>query len=322
MVWNIFLTYIVVSEILFFAWIFYSVKFCGGCGITFDRGATSSQKASFVGLVGLLMLITAPFGLPILLVSVTRNYLAARRGFQKLSRLYKEIFLEPLHEANIPVELKDYLDEQTPAAIAMEFENLGDYWLKDEPVNSKARIFLHSSGRVFAEAGITFETLYCETISFLEDGTMVTSAICEPIAKFAQFEQHGVFVNCVPEVGMLELIESHFEYLESTSKRMGQSVREISKSNWKEFYQYQNHKFGTARFELGELAEPPDQCEFPQPALQAAAKSATLDAHESQQEFASEDHDGITRQTSGTMKTVASGSREKTSNIDLATRSP
>ena len=44
----------------------------------------------------------------------------------------------------------------------------------------------------------------------------------------------------------------------------GQKVRMISESEWKDYYRYDNSKFALARYETGDMATPPHECEFPE----------------------------------------------------------
>ena len=103
--------------------------------------------------------------------------------------------------------LREHIEDNAPAAQELGYELLGDLWLKPEPYNSKARLYLHPDGKSFAEIGVTLDTYYCEMISFLQDGTVISTAACEPFDVAAKMKQHGYVVQFVPEGNLLELLE-------------------------------------------------------------------------------------------------------------------
>lgn len=264
MIWQILLSYLVLSEVVFFYWIWSSVNFCDEIGTRVDVTTMSAwQKFRMYSVINLLMLVAAPFALPVMAFFLAKWYREATKEHEALFRLYKEMNLEPLHPSNMPKELGAYIEEHSPAAIAMNFEELGDYWLKDEPYNSKARIFMSQDKTTFCEIGVTFDILYCETISFLEDGSLLSTANCEPFGKPAPREKLGWYINAIDEADMLQVLEAHAEYVDSVMARTNKSVRTMSKSIWKDYYHYHNHKYGQVRFGLGETDAPPEKCVFP-----------------------------------------------------------
>ena len=109
----------------------------------------------------LLIILTAPVTLIMMVNTVISCLRESRRVYQELAGNFRAMLLEPLHECNIPVELATYLSEQDYPA---DFELLGDFWLKEDPINSKARIHLSNDHRVFAEVGVTLDTLYLSLI--------------------------------------------------------------------------------------------------------------------------------------------------------------
>jgi len=153
----------------------------------------------------------------------------------------------------------------------LDFDCVGDFWLKDEPINSKARIFVDSKRTMFFEIGVVMDNLYLETNSFLEDGTVVATGFCnftehtfkmmekihtEDVAfgSFAQLRGIGESIEA--------MVAKHTEFLEQTAMEQNQKVRLIG-SQWQSLYHYNNQKSGQVKFLRGEIdAEP--KCVFPE----------------------------------------------------------
>jgi len=281
MAWNFILAYIVVTEVILFTWIWWSCFTCDESDLlssNLDLSEVSPLRKFFCYLImNALMFIAAPFAVPIMGYFLVK---CVRKDFeenQKLFRMFKELLLDPLHPSNMPEELGQHIEEHLPAATAMGFESLGDYWLKDEPYNSKARILLSADQLSFAEIGVSLDTYYCEVISFLEDGSMIGTANVESTDNLRHFEEKGWYAKLIGKADMLQTLESHYEFLQEISQRTNQPPRKISRENWKAYYQYHNQKYGQVRFEAGETDTPPVKCEFPdEPTTTAATELTTV----------------------------------------------
>ncbi len=267
MAWNVLLAYIVVTEVILFVWIWWAFRFCGeGNSLISQVGLSTAsplRKCLFYLVVNGLMFIAAPFAVPIMIVSLRKCIGEELAENRKLQRMFQELLLDPLHPLNMPEELAAHIEEHLPAATAMGFESLGDYWLKDAPYNSKGRIFLSADSLAFAEIAVCLETYYCELVSFLEDGSIIGTVNAPHNENTNHLNEKGWYANYIGEADMLETIESHFKFIEEVSERSDQPLRKISRENWKAYYQYHNQKYGQVRFELGETDTPPVKCEFP-----------------------------------------------------------
>lgn len=279
MAWNFILAYIVVTEVVLFAWIWWSCFTCDESDSLTSKLNLSEvspiRKFLFYLIMNTLMFIAAPIAVPVMgyfLVKCVREEFAEN---QKLFRMFKELLLDPLHPSNMPEELGQHIEEHLPAATAMGFESLGDYWLKDEPYNSKGRILLSADQLAFAEIAVSLGTYYCEAISFLEDGSMIGTANVESAGSLSHFEEKGWYANIIGKADMLQTLESHYKFLQEISQRTNQPPRKISRENWKAYYQYHNQKYGQARFELGETDTAPEKCEFPIEPMTTTAEELT-----------------------------------------------
>ena len=164
--------------------------------------------------------------------------------WNSVQQSHYDLRLDPLHDDNLSEELRAYFDEQSAAPLAQDYQLLGDFWMKDEPFNSKARIFLHPDEYVFAEIGYTLEVNYCEMLSFLEDGSVVSSANCEPLDIQPELGEHGYHVECHPGIELAEMMERHEALLASVQQQTGVTVRSIPAARWREYFHYHNRRFG------------------------------------------------------------------------------
>lgn len=261
---KVLLIYTLVSQLIVLAALLWATKNCDAIDVFEQVNSIQGPRkylAWFVGLGGVLLL--APFILPWFCYTIVRGSVDEYREHKELFALYMEMQLDPIHPANLDDELLEHLETHSPTVMTNGFELLGDFFLKDEPFNSKARIFLNSDQTVFAEIGTTMETQYIELISFLEGGEYASTCSIEEFPKTEDFSQHGMHVNAVGSFDFDLLLQSHLEFLGSVSEKTGEPVRRMDLPRWKDYYHYHNHKYGQARFELGEIAEPPESCVFP-----------------------------------------------------------
>ena len=184
--------------------------------------------------------------------------------WNSVQQSHYDLRLDPLHNDNLSEELRDYFDKQSLAPLALEYQLLGDFWMKDEPFNSKARIFLHPQGHTFAEIGITLDVEYCEIFSFLEDGSVVSSANCETLDIHHELAEHRYHVECFPGLEMSELLEKHESLLTKAQQQPGIAVRPIPAEHWKEYFHYHNRRFGEIKFLIGKATESPSETDFPE----------------------------------------------------------
>jgi len=257
------LIYVLTSQIIVTPWVWWSI--CDEDHQSLERlKALTGTRRILCWSIGFgLQLLLAPFLLPWMLWGAVQCYRDARAEYQYFLELYMEIVLDPIHGANISDELREHFEAHTPSALSNRFDFLGDFYLKPEPYNSKARIFLAYDGDAFLEIGTTMETDYIEIISFLDNGDMISTASCAPISKTELFEQQGVHINAIDTFDVEMLLKSHADFLKQVSATSA-DVRKIDKEIWQDYYRYHNQKFGDARFEIGELKAPPEKVVFPQ----------------------------------------------------------
>ena len=179
-------------------------------------------------------LLVAPFLIPWMCYMLGRCLIGGYREYKELSSLYMEMRLDPIHTANLDDELLEHFETHTPAAMTNGFELLGDFYLKEEPYNSKGRVLIGADQMVFADIGITMETPYVELISFFENGEYASTASIDEFSKAKTFGKHGMHVNAVGSMDFDQLLSSHIAFLDSIMAKTGQDVRQMDLPRWKD----------------------------------------------------------------------------------------
>lgn len=266
MIWYLIVGYVVVSQILVVGGLAFTL-FGNNC----VEEEEQVQPGSIRGVLAKIILILAGFVFAPILAPVL-CYLW-RRCSQEISeeieywnsvqQSHYDMRLDPLHNDNLNDELRVYFEEQSAAPLALDYQLLGDFWMKDEPFNSKARIFLHPQGHTFAETGNTLDVDYCEILSFLDDGSVVSSANCDPLDIHDELAEHRYYVECYPGLEMVELLEKHEQLLSTTQEQTEIAVRKIPVEQWKDYFHYHNRRFGEIKFLIGKATESPSDVDFP-----------------------------------------------------------
>ena len=163
MAWQILIGYIVFSQIVLGCWLRFS-QFSDDDDESEDVLENASGKARTLVYViaAVLVFFTAPVVLPVMLFLLFKCCRQARAEGMKLFRMHKNLILDPLHYCNIPQELEAYMEEHTRAPVTLGYEQLGDFWMREEPFNSKARIFLSLP---LAEHALKVEKVFLTTPS-------------------------------------------------------------------------------------------------------------------------------------------------------------
>lgn len=265
MILKVILIYVVVSQLIVLPWVWWAINSSEQQSAQLDaiKSIPGPRKYIVWTVAFLLQAAAAPFLMPWMVYQMSRCWLQVNEEVSALKSLYMEMSLDPLHSANISDELLEHFETHTPDLMTNGFELLGDFYLKEEPYNSKARLFLGSNQSTFAEIGTTLETQYVELISFFDNGEYASTCSIYDFDKSKIFGKLGIHVNAAGNDDIEELLQSHMEFVDSVSEMTGQAVRKMDFPRWKDYYHYHNHKYGQVRFELGEIAAPPESCVFP-----------------------------------------------------------
>lgn len=217
-------------------------------------GLLQGTVALAIGLaVGVILgPVLLPFSIPIIRkcwkeMSVESDY------WKTIQRQQVRLSLDHLHEGNIDPELLEHFEAQSQAPLALGYEHLDDVWLKpQEPYRSKARLLLHPDGITFVEIGFTMGLYYFEILSYLDDGTVFSSAPVKTNSFFKKISrsEHRYYVQCLPNAEIEELLAKHEQRLRQLSEEAGIGIRSVEKDDWKAHFQYHNDRFGQLKHQL------------------------------------------------------------------------
>lgn len=218
-------------------------------------------------LVFLVLLIGSPIFLPLLISrmpGIWRECAEEAEYWQEIRSEFKPLSLEPLHSANVDNELREFFDRQSECLEALGYSHLGEVWIKDsEPQWSKGKFWLSPSQDHIAEIMQVFDTQSCEITSFLEDGSVVSTASCQSADFFRQMTPYGYFIHCHPGFDMDELVAAHLKRLEECVG-CGNQLRRIEPDQWKDYLRYSSRRFAEVSYEIDGTTEVPDEIVFPE----------------------------------------------------------
>lgn len=230
-------------------------------------GNQQKPKSFADGLqIVLKYLLLAPIVTPYLLYKQSQAMdwaKAEQEKWHKINRTFYEMSLEPQTRNDIDDDLWAFWQEPTVVLVGKGYQNLGDFRTKDEPIPGVARFFLSPDGTELVSVGEVLETRYFEVESYLEDGSVVSTANAEPIPLFGEIQPHCYFVQSLPDAELDEVLDRHADFLTQKSAWNSAGVRRMATEHWQDYARYSNRRMGQIKYELGSADAPPEDCEFP-----------------------------------------------------------
>ena len=276
MFWTFLICYVVVAQVVVTGVTLTAVLArCDGDLSVFDQ-LNSQQRLYSLAVILLVGVFLGPVLFPFHIVQYRKCWTKVTEHSEYWSGIRNEqvrLSLESLHPANIDDDLLEHFDAQSEAPLSLGYQHLDDVWLKpQEPYCSKGRIFLHPDGTVIAEVGCTMGINYCEIVSYLNDGTIVSTAAAETNEFFEKIstEEHRYYIQCLPDSEMDELLAKHGTFLDQISMESNILVRTIPSDEWKTYFQFHSDRFGQLKYEL-DGGDPIDfEVNFPESNKQSA----------------------------------------------------
>ena len=176
--------------------------------------------------------------------------------WRSVQRTYYPVFFDPLHSANVAPDLWSHMEQESEVLDILGFDSLGEFNTKGEPFKTRERIAIAHDGRIISEIGQLLDFKYCSLTSYLTDGTVINSANCEPVDIEDQLRANNYISNCVPNIGMEELMEVHVNALKPYQESLDDPIVAISRDNYQGLLNYSNERFAELKFEFGKSDEP------------------------------------------------------------------
>lgn len=216
--------------------------------------------------------LTAPFVFPLLLPRMVTAWkqesaviLAENEYWNGVRHEFKPLSLEPLHSGNVDAELREHFEHHSKVLETLGYEHLGEVWIKDsEPQWSKGSFWLSPDRTLLAEIMRVFDVNGLEICSFLDDGSIVSSANCKPSPLFSKMQKYDFHVFCHAELEMDELVVEQMDSVKEISERTGQPVREMDSESWRGYLRYEVARFAEVAHEIDGKTDVPDEIIFPE----------------------------------------------------------
>ena len=269
MIWNLILGYVIVAQVVTLCLVGVAYFSSSGC-----EQVESLKAANKGARLPLLLLAVTVLGAPFIFPFTVKSFFdlwgeskAEADYWNGVRREFKALSLEPLHPGNVGDKLRNHIDEQSECLQALGHTHLGEVCIKDtKPQMSKGSFWLSPDQSTMAEITSMFEDLcFCELSSYLEDGTVVSTANCESTPVFSKIKKYGFFVSCHLGLEMDQLLKAHQEHLATVVEEVGQPVRPIEVEIWKEYCRYQNRRFAEVVQNFEKDVIVPDEIVFPEP---------------------------------------------------------
>lgn len=246
----------------------------------------AKRKRMLVRVAKIAAVVAGPLLVPFIVLDCTFGRAARLRKseisfWKAFKRRYRPLVLDPVHRYNLDKQLWAYIEDEQPVFDALNYQVLGEFLLKDEPLKIESRLLLHPDGNCIAELGRVGENFYVELTSFLDDGSVVCSSSGSPLEIGEQLRKERYMCFAHPDADALELIEQHERNLQESVKSRGFAIRSILEHRWKEYFRYNNQRFGQILRALDEHDNGPESVEFPEKVDSRSVRTTTTPKLES-----------------------------------------
>ena len=250
---------------------------------------------AFISLVqqNYIVLGIALVATTVLMIGLIGAHFTNMRRLKKSMRMSYEPTWLLLDEAKISDGFKRYIAKQSQPLSALGYVSAGVYLTSENPVTrTEAACYLHPGGHDVIEILHIDGTLEFEIISYLDDGSVISSNVIEdalarierlrrvsrPEAEkflanhpeldadkhFAEMAPHGFLVRRYPGSTIEELVEKHQHAVQAVLADPKIGLRKLTPENLREYALYQTRHFNQIMFELGRKDNAPQPFVFPE----------------------------------------------------------
>ena len=179
----------------------------------------------------------------------------------KLSRTFRPLLMLKVDISDLNQAVQKNLESQTPMLLNLGCHLQGDYKLKGDPFEIHSRIFLAPKAEYFVEITSLAGKQAFELVGYLEDGTVITTGAVaggEPIKTQDLLDSENYFTDIRNLMDLTTLLQDHDARMQAHSQVAESPIQVIPKSNWIEFFRYQNRRFAQIHFEAGKMDNKPE----------------------------------------------------------------
>jgi hypothetical protein len=208
----------------------------------------------------------APLYMPLLVIGVARcvlNAIREQRILRKSSRTFRAYEFVPVNFLHLEEEIREQFELHTPPLVQLNFDLIGDYRLKPEPVPVHDRFFLSLDGKTLASICALLGTSGVSFISILEDGTSVCTTSSEDPHPERDIEPADqIWTSYLPDVPVQDRLAHHLKSLQELCASNGTSVMHFRKEQFREIVTYDQRVRCRWRFRHGGLDSEPPAADF------------------------------------------------------------
>ena len=229
-----------------------------------EHGGQVSPGGHLIVTSGLV--VFAPLLLPIVMVFVAwgvckevHEILVLKRAVRTF-RAYEFVKMNYLY---LDAEVRECFALHTPPLLKLQFDLIGDYRLKPEPVEVHDRFFLSADGQTLASICAVVDTGGVSFISVLEDGTSVCTVGCEnPHPERSTEPGDFVWTAYLPGTSVAELFAHHLKNLQDLCASNQTHVLRFQKEQFREIVTYDQRVQCRWRYRHGGLDQEPPPPDF------------------------------------------------------------
>ncbi len=224
-----------------------------------------SVARRFVFVIGLLLVFPITFPYLVYHYAIIWNGCATEiRELNKIQRSHREHVFRTIHPANLPKEVEDHFDEQTPAFMQLGFHLLGNFQLKEDPLGMRGRCFRGLEGVVFgtivemdSRFSLSFESIF-------QDGFTIETAT-EDDSSLHDLDGSGAYLVVLTgrESTVSQTLDAHLDAINHRMCNSGKPLLRFEDEQLCEVYQYEGRLYSQLLFERGKKDAAPPTPEIP-----------------------------------------------------------
>jgi hypothetical protein len=205
--------------------------------------------------------LLAPLHMPVLVFVWGRCFVRAileNRVLTRSMRTFRAYEFVKVNSLHLDKPIREQFELHTPPFLRLDFNLIGDYRLKPEPIEVHDRFFLSPDGETLASICALLDTGSVCFTSVLGDGTVVDTCSAENPDPESTFEAADhIWMTHLPDVSTEELYAHHQKTLQELCARRGTRVMRFQKEQFREVVTYDQRIYCRWRFRLGDMDHAP-----------------------------------------------------------------
>jgi hypothetical protein len=180
-----------------------------------------------------------------------------------INRTVREYEFLPVDGATLDQPMRGHFERLTPALLALDFQPIGTFRMKPEPLVVHNRIFLSADGRTLSNICCVLRAGTISFMSVLDDGTCVhTVGSRNPHPERTLEPADRLLLTYLPDTDPIDRHREHQEILRAGGARAGAEPMQFQPNQFKEVMVYDQCLFNRWRWRHGDLYRRPPVADF------------------------------------------------------------